>query len=167
MQQPDIHTQLAVEQFLYREADFLDRWQLDDWLKLYTDDARYEVAPTGEEKLEELSPEKTLFIIADNRYRLEQRVLRLKKPTAWVESPHSRTRHLYGNVRIIEAKDDALTIQANLIVWRTARSVTTQYPGHVRMVLVKDNGAGYRIRHKRVMLDLDALVPQGRVGLLL
>ena len=167
MQKPDIHTQLAVEQFLFREADLLDRWQLDEWLSLYSEDARYEVAPTGEAHPETLSPETSLFIIADNRYRLEQRVLRLQKPSAWVESPHSRTRHLYGNVRIVAESGDELSVQANLIVWRTSRNVTTQYPGHAVYTLLKDKSSGYRIRHKRVILDLDALVPQGRVGLLL
>jgi p-cumate 2,3-dioxygenase beta subunit len=27
---------LRVEELLYREADLLDRWLLDDWLALYT-----------------------------------------------------------------------------------------------------------------------------------
>ncbi len=162
----DLETRLAVESFLYHEADLLDRWKLDDWLSLYDQDCRYEVAPTGESNLEELSPDTTLFIIADNRYRLEQRVIRLKKPTAWVESPKSRTRHMVGNVEVLAETDDEIVAQANFIVYRTTRNVTMQFPGHSRYVLAKGDD-GYRVRHKRVMLDLDALVPQGRVGILI
>ena len=43
---------LDVEEFLYAEAALLDAWRLDDWLELFTADARYEVPstdrPTGE-----------------------------------------------------------------------------------------------------------------------
>lgn len=39
-------TRSEVEDFLYHEAALLDDWQLDDWLALYTADARYEVPAT-------------------------------------------------------------------------------------------------------------------------
>ena len=34
-----------IEDFLFREADLLDSWKLDDWLGLMTDDAAYYVPP--------------------------------------------------------------------------------------------------------------------------
>ncbi len=41
-----------VEEFLYREAELLDDWNLDEWIALFTEDARYYVpcndAPQGE-----------------------------------------------------------------------------------------------------------------------
>ena len=37
---------LRVEDLLYREADLLDAWKLDEWLTLYTDDAHYYVPPS-------------------------------------------------------------------------------------------------------------------------
>ena len=37
---------LDVEAFLYDEAALLDAWRLDDWLALFTRDARYEVPST-------------------------------------------------------------------------------------------------------------------------
>ena len=36
-----IETQLAVERFLYRQAEILDEKQWDDWLTLFTEDAHY------------------------------------------------------------------------------------------------------------------------------
>ena len=36
-------TRAEVEDFLYHEAALLDGWQLDEWLALLTEDARYEV----------------------------------------------------------------------------------------------------------------------------
>ncbi len=46
------------------------------------------------------SPDKNLFYVADDRFRLSERVKRLMKRTAHAEFPHSRTRHLVSNVRI-------------------------------------------------------------------
>ena len=34
-------TRSEVEDLLYREAELLDDWELDAWLDLYTQDARY------------------------------------------------------------------------------------------------------------------------------
>ena len=34
-----------VEDFLFKEAALLDEWRLDDWVNLFTEDARY-VVPT-------------------------------------------------------------------------------------------------------------------------
>jgi len=34
-------TQLSVERFLHRQAEFLDEKQWDDWLALFSDDGRY------------------------------------------------------------------------------------------------------------------------------
>ena len=41
--QPTLREQ--VEDFLFREAALLDDWRLDDWVALFTEDARY-VVPT-------------------------------------------------------------------------------------------------------------------------
>ena len=36
-----------VEDFLFREAELLDDWLLDDWVALFTEDGRYIVPTTG------------------------------------------------------------------------------------------------------------------------
>jgi len=69
---------LTVEDFLYREAALLDAWKLKEWLGLFAPDARYEVAPTGDAEAGTLSSAESLFLIADDRERLEQRVIRLE-----------------------------------------------------------------------------------------
>jgi p-cumate 2,3-dioxygenase beta subunit len=89
-------TRIQIEDFIYREAALLDEWKLDDWLAMYTADCRYEIGPTGKPDAARLSPETSLFLVADNRFRLEQRVIRLKKPTAHAEYPHSRSRQGCG-----------------------------------------------------------------------
>lgn len=76
--------QYEVEQFLYKEAALLDEWRLDDWLTLFTDDARY-VVPTTD--LPEGDPQKDLVFIDDDRLRLQGRANRLKSRHAHREYP--------------------------------------------------------------------------------
>jgi p-cumate 2,3-dioxygenase beta subunit len=165
-------TRLRVEEFLFAECDLLDRWQLDEWLNLYTGDCRYEVGPTGKADSDELNSATSLFLIADDRFRLEQRIVRMNKTTCHAEYPRSRTRHLYGNVRVAGRDGPVLDVRANFATYRTNRGITSTYPGHLHYKLVEQAGDGpaidqFRVALKRVTLDLDNLVPQGKVTIIL
>jgi len=157
---------LEVEDFLYREAALLDAWQLKEWLALFSPSARYEVAPTGEPEAGTISSADCLFLVADDRERLEQRVVRLQKPQAHAEYPHSRVRHLYSNVRILNDSGDRLEVNSNFVTFRSKRGITATYMGWHRWILAHGAG-GFLIELKRTVLDLDGLVPQGKVSLLL
>src|SRR5581483_6037307 len=106
---------LAVEDFLYAEAALLDDWRLDDWLALFTDDARY-VVPTTD--LPEGDPRRDLVLIDDNLTRLRGRVERLKSRHAHREYPWSRTRRLVTNVRVTGTQGDEVTAAAAFAVYR-------------------------------------------------
>ena len=157
-------TRSDVEEFLYREAAMLDRWQLDQWLALYTEDAIYHVPTIG--TAPEVGPENTLFYIADDRTRLRERVIRLQKKGAHVEWPRSRTRHLVTNVLIDERSDSELQVSAAFAVHRFKNAAADVYVGSYRYRLAI-TAEGLRIREKRSMLDMDALRPHGRVSILL
>jgi len=75
-----------VEDFLYREAALLDDWKLKDWLALFSPNARYELLRRVTRKRHAVVAE-SLFLVADDRERLEQRVIRLQKPQAHAEYP--------------------------------------------------------------------------------
>lgn len=159
-------TRLAVEEFVYDEAAHLDAWDLDGWLALFTDECRYEVTPTGIADPFNIETRSTLFLIGDNRERLEQRVIRLNKPTAHVEFPKSKTRHLYTNVRVVADTGDQVIGMLNFCTFRTKNRITTHYPGSTRFILQR-RGDGFMIQAKRVVLDLEALIPQGKVSIIL
>jgi p-cumate 2,3-dioxygenase beta subunit len=157
---------LAVEDFVFDEASRLDVWDLDGWLTLFTQDCRYEVTPTGVDDPFGADARSMLFLIGDNRERLEQRVIRLNKKSAHVEFPKSKTRHLYTNVRIVGDIDETIVAMVNCCTFRTKNRITTHYPGSIRYRL-RPNDDGFLIREKRVALDLDALIPQGKVSIIL
>jgi p-cumate 2,3-dioxygenase beta subunit len=157
-------SRIDVEDFLFREADLLDEWRLPEWLGLFTDDAHYyvpsaDLAPDAE-------PNNNLFYIADDRFRLGERVARLMKRTAHSEFPRSKVRHLLTNVRLQLPPADEVEARANFVVYRTKDGVTDRYVGSYRYRLLPHEG-DFRIREKRCVLDMDGLRPQGRISIIL
>ena len=157
-----------IEDFLFREADCLDRWALDEWLALWSEDGEigYEVAPTGEDDAGALSPKETMFLIADDRFRLEQRIVRMNKSTFHAEYHRSRTRHLYGNIRIIEQSSQDVSVRFNSAVYRSKKGTTVVYPCDVLMELARASDE-LRIIRKRMELGLDYLDTMGALTILL
>lgn len=153
-----------VEEFLFREAELLDEWRLPEWLELFTDDAVYYVPVT--DLPVDASPDKSLFYVADDRFRLSERVKRLMKRTAHAEFPHSKTRHLVSNVRIRQRLENELDVGSAFITYRTKDGVTDTFFGSNRYRLVPANGS-FRIKEKRCLLDSDGLRLQGRVSIIL
>jgi p-cumate 2,3-dioxygenase beta subunit len=156
-------TRAEVEDFLYEEAALLDAWRLREWLDLLTDDATYEIpstdAPDGD-------PRTTLFLVADDRERIRSRVQQLLGKTAWAENPRSRTRRLVTNVRILQVDGDTARITANFVVYRMRAEQIDTYVGRYEHTLVRRDGT-LRIRHRRAILDLEALRPHGKVSIIL
>lgn len=157
-------TRSDVEDFLFNEADLLDRWRLPEWLMLFTEDARYEVPctdlPAG------ASSDTDLFYIADDRSRLGERVKRLMKRTAHAEFPHSRTSRMVGNVRIQTREEDQIEVSCVFQTLRTKDGNTDLYFGTSKYRLVMETG-GLRIREKRCLLASEGLRPSGRISIVL
>jgi p-cumate 2,3-dioxygenase beta subunit len=153
-----------VEDFLFQEADLIDEWRLPEWLALFTEDAHYYVPST--DVAPDASPDNNLFYIADDRFRLGERVARLMKRTAHAEFPRSKVRHLVSNVRLESVSDKEVRARASFVAYRTKDGITDQYIGSYRYQLVPGDGS-FRIREKRCILDMDGLRPQGRVSIIL
>jgi p-cumate 2,3-dioxygenase beta subunit len=151
-----------IEDFLYDEARLLDEWRLEEWLDLFTLDCTYEIPPLDQP---DADCGATFALVHDHRPMLEQRIIRLKKPTAHAEFPHSRTRRLISNVRIVEQEGDQMTVTANFIVYRIRGGVEMTYVGKYTYVL--DLTEGMKIRRRRVALDHDVLDPHGKISIIL
>lgn len=158
-------TKIAVEEFLFHEADLLDNWKLPEWAGLYTEDARYEVASLSADDPWNADARESIFLIADDRTELGLRADRLMKKNAHCEFPHSRTRHMVSNVRVTEGVD-GVQARANFVTYRTKSGKTSRYMGEARYELRRD-GDSFRIRRKRCALDLETLNDQGRLTIIL
>jgi p-cumate 2,3-dioxygenase beta subunit len=181
-------TRSDIEEFLYREAELLDAWDLDAWLTLWRLDqhTRYVVpcndTPDGD-------PTQDLVLIDDDELRLRMRVDRLNSRKAHREYPHSRTNHQILNVRLGavtessgsgssgsgssgsatgagSASEAVLPVRASFTVWRFRNGKAATYVGrhHYRLVAGSD---GPLIRSKRVVLDMTELRPAADLAIIL
>jgi p-cumate 2,3-dioxygenase beta subunit len=156
-------TRAEVEDLLYLEAELLDTWDLDAWLDLYTDDARYVVpatdTPAGD-------PSTHLVLVDDDRLRMRLRVERLNSRRAHREYPHSALRHLVTNVRVGAPEGDEVPVGASFAVYRSRGGKDTVFVGGYGYRLVEIEGR-LRIRSKRVVLDMSSLRPANDVAVIL
>ncbi|WP_155633965.1 aromatic-ring-hydroxylating dioxygenase subunit beta [Burkholderia cepacia] len=159
----DLSLDLRLRQFLYREADLLDRWQLREWLDLFTDDAVYLVPTTDHPSPQ---PDSDLTLIHDERHRLAYRVDLLLGGRAWAEQPASRTRREITNVMLVDRRDATLDVQSNFTIRRFRHGDMQTFVGHYRHRLVDCDGI-LRIRHRTAVLDHETLTPHGMVSIIL
>ena len=151
-----------VEDFLFKEAALLDEWRLDDWVNLFTEDARY-VVPTTD--LPDGDPKRDLVFIDDDIARLRARAVRLNSRHAHREYPWSRTRRFVSNVRVEETNDGELSVTSNVLVYRFRNGEGAPYVGSIDYVLRRDNG-DLKIAYRRAVLDLEALSWHGAVSII-
>ena len=151
-----------VEDFLFREAELLDDWRLDDWVGLFTEDARY-VVPTTD--LPEGDPQRDLVFIDDDITRLRARAVRLNSRHAHREYPWSRTRRFVSNVRVQETNDGELAVSANVMVYRFRSGEGAPYVGSIDYIL-RRHGGDLKIAYRRAVLDLEALSWHGAVSII-
>lgn len=157
-------TRAEVEDLLYREAALLDEWRLEEWLTLLTEDAAYYVPPNDRP---EGDHHNTLFILADDIVRIRERVKRLMSPDCHAEYPHSRTRRLVCNVRILAVEGDLVTAAANFICHRYRRyERIREYTGAYRYILKRED-SGLKIRERRVFIDAQELGSLGSLSFIL
>ena len=157
-------TRAEVEDFLYREATLLDEWRLDEWQELLTDDASYYVPSNDQPQSDH---HRALFLVADDRERIRQRVIRILDPNCHAEFPKSRTRRMISNVRILGIEGDLIAVAANFVCYRFRRyERIREYVGAYRYLLRRE-GDTFRIKERRVLIDAHELGALGAVSFIL
>ena len=155
-------TREQVEDFLYAEAALLDEWRLDEWLALFDQELGLYHMPTTDHP--DGDPNTDLFLIADDMPKLRSRVEQLLSGLTWAENPRSRTRHMVSNVRILGRDGDVLSVTANFVVYRMRFQNIDPYIGTYHYKLIPRGDGAFTIRERRVVLDLEALRPHGKVS---
>ncbi|MEJ8566181.1 aromatic-ring-hydroxylating dioxygenase subunit beta [Elongatibacter sediminis] len=151
----DAEFRRQVEDFLYLEASYLDRPDLDRWIELYTDDGTYWMPAVEDQE----DPHNHLSLIYDDRVMMEIRRRNFVHPRAASKDYAVRCSHLIGNVRITEF-DEATgncTVTSNFHCAYWYWEEQTLFAGTYRHELVMTD-EGLRIRHKRVdLINADAV----------
>lgn len=143
-----VETQLAVERFLYRQAEFLDEKRWDDWLGLFTEDGHYWM-PAEEDQAD---GEGVPNIFWENLDMMKMRIRRNDHPRAHSQAPNNRLSHVVSNV-IIESADanGDVVVRSRFHCAEYLRYDIRSFTGKYRHYL-KKTGDGYRIALQRVDL---------------
>lgn len=144
---PDVR---KVEQFLFLEARCLDdaeRW--DEWLELFTDDARYWIPYRKDQP----DPVYHASIIYEDKPLMEARIRKLQHPRSWSQQPRSRTARIVGNILLDGITPDAgdIIVHSSFQMQEFRLHKYQPYAGEYTHHLV-EYGSGFKIRYKRVDL---------------
>ncbi len=142
-----------AQALLYREADFLDQANLDDWVDLYTPDGVYWMPVTPEQT----DPINHISLFYDDRTIMEIRRRNLSHPRAASKDLPIRCSHLIGNICLGEgASAKAMTVMSNFHCVVFSDNKQQLYAGTYQHELVIHN-ADWRIKQKRVnIINCDA-----------
>jgi 3-phenylpropionate/cinnamic acid dioxygenase small subunit len=155
----DLETRLAVEDFLYHEAELLDDRKYDAWLALFTEDVRYTAPIKVTRKAPAVDVVDDIGHFDDTIHSLGLRVRRLSTDVAWAEDPPSHTRRIVGNIRIRATDDpDELAVRNNLLLFRSRGDLGAHdlIAGERHDLLRRVDGA-WRIARRRAVLDQSSL----------
>jgi 3-phenylpropionate/cinnamic acid dioxygenase small subunit len=158
-----IELAFAASSVVAREALLLDAQRWDDWLALYTDDARFWMpAWTDEHRLAE-SPERELSLVyCSARAGLEDRVWRVRSGLSVASRPLPRTTHCVTNSVVSraggEAVGDSLDVTSSWTCHVFGLKERTTHVFHGRYEhRLRDAGDGLRIAAKTVVLMNDTI----------
>ena len=154
--------QYEVERFYYDEAALLDTHRYDEWLALFSDDARYFMPIRRTRMQRELDKEFTqpgeMAFFDDNKMLLASRVAKLKTGRSWAEDPPSRTRHLITNIRVVRDDGQQLEVESNFHVYRTRlNSEESSWIGSRRDILRRVAGS-FQIAGRKIFLEQTVLL---------
>ena len=138
----------GVEDFLYREADLADNHRFDEWLALWTKDARYWV-PCNEE---DIDPKRQISVIYDDWKKLDERMYRLKGRHAHAQAPRSRLARVISNIQLVDFDPErGGTVTSRFVLGEVRLDRQMIWLGKARHVLVRAEGQ-YKMKEKWVYL---------------
>ena len=141
-------TQLAVERFLYRQAEILDEKLWDAWIALFTADGHYWM-PVEEDQAD---GEGVPNIFWEDLNLMNMRIRRNNHPQAHSQAPENRLNHVVSNV-IVESEDanGDIIVRSRFHCAEYFRYEVRSFTGKYRHFLNRTPD-GYRIALQRVDL---------------
>jgi benzoate/toluate 1,2-dioxygenase subunit beta len=138
--------QHEVEQFLYRQADLLDRKEWQSWIDLFTPDGVYWMPADPAHKTWDGVPS----IFAEDKNLMEVRMGRVLHPDAWSQRPLWGTNHVISNVMVEKAAANGdVIVRSRFHMMELRRDDVRHFAGSYQHQLKKAKD-GYRIKLQRV-----------------
>jgi 3-phenylpropionate/cinnamic acid dioxygenase small subunit len=168
---PDIARLLLkqeVEDFLYREAELLDERRYEEWLELFTEDARYFMpmrrnVPRDAPEREFTREGADVNWFDEGKDTLTRRVKQILTGVHWAEEPPSRICHMVSNVQILETAPSGpapteIVVKSRFLVYRNRVETETDFLVGKREDVLRRLDGGWRIARRRIVLDQNVLL---------
>jgi 3-phenylpropionate/cinnamic acid dioxygenase small subunit len=152
-----------LSEFLYREAEMLDERRYEEWLNLFTEDARYWLPLRRNVKSTDLETENTsdadgISWFDEGKETLAGRVRQIKTGVHWAEEPHSRVCHIVSNVQVLEAERNQATVKSRILVYRNRLQDETDFFVGKREDLLRKIDGQWKIARRKIILDQNVLL---------
>jgi 3-phenylpropionate/cinnamic acid dioxygenase small subunit len=140
-------TRQRVEEFLYHQAELLDRKQWAEYTALFDDAGLYWMPVTPEQTDWLDSPS----IFVEDRHLMQVRCGRITHPNAWSQAAEWGTSHVIGNVVIEEHTAESIVVRSRFHMLELRRDNVRHFAGRYQHVLVPHDD-DFRVRLQRVDL---------------
>jgi benzoate/toluate 1,2-dioxygenase beta subunit len=149
-------TQTDIEQFLYKEARYLDDREFEKWLECYHPDAEYWMPAWDDNGKTTEDPQAEISLIYySNRGGLEDRVFRIRTDRSSSTSlPEPRTGHNITNVEILERRGTEIDLRHNWFSLYFRYNTTDTYFG-TTFITLDVSGDQPVIKKKKIVLKND------------
>ena len=146
----------SIELLLYRETDYLDQGDYENWLSLFTEDCIYWVpAEPGQ-----TDPENHISLFYEDRAMMKVRITKLQHPQSHPMSYPLRCNHIVGDrvIEVIVNDTEELIVTSRFLMTEYYRNEQRNFAGKYEYRLIETDG-DYKIRMKRVnLINCDALL---------
>ncbi|HEY0518432.1 MAG TPA: aromatic-ring-hydroxylating dioxygenase subunit beta [Ilumatobacteraceae bacterium] len=149
-----------VMDFLIEEAWMLDDGRFDEWLQLMAEDLEY-FMPTREtvQRANGAGFSDSMGHFDETRASLQIRVKRvLESPSAWTETPPSRTRRVISNVQVRESDSGEVLVRSVCLLFRNRlNNPTFDILPCTREDVLRRNGESFLLVRRRILVDQSTL----------
>ena len=152
-----------VQDFLYREAELLDERRYEEWLDLFTEDARYFMpmrrnVPHDEREREFTREGTDVSWFDEGKDTLARRVAQIRTGIHWAEEPPSRICHIVSNVQVEPTSGRELTVKSRFLIYRNRVETETDVLVGKREDLLRRVNGGFKIARRKIVLDQSVLL---------
>ena len=156
-----------IEAFLYREAELLDERRYEEWLDLFTDDARYFMpmrrnVPHDAPEREFTRAGLDVNWFDEGKDTLTRRVKQILTGVHWAEEPPSRICHMISNVQVVGSPaapaPDEITVKSRFLVYRNRVETETDVLVGKREDQLRRVNGGWKIARRKIVLDQNVLL---------
>jgi 3-phenylpropionate/cinnamic acid dioxygenase small subunit len=158
--------QQEVQDFLFKEARYLDERKLTEWLDFFAEEVHYFMPirrniKFGDWELEFSDPESEISYFDEGKDILEGRVRQINTGVHWAEEPVSRFEHLISNVEIVGAEGDEVQVNSKFMVYQNRLADEVQiFVGRRYDLLRRDPETVFKIVKRKIYLAQNVLLPK-------